>query len=210
MTGTQANHEEPKPKSSEQAIIASALVLGALGAFAGEGGARSGGEEVLFRGLQALVGAGIGATLAYLLTIFRARKRQSRLDSKLSNTSKGDTSMTATDNAEPVLPSFNKQGKRFGWLTDVRFNNFVTPGIVSVFYLLSLVIIGLGAVVYWLNTIEDSLDYEGAGGAFVTALWTAPIIVFVALLAALLVRLIFESIMVVFRIAEDLRRIRDK
>jgi hypothetical protein len=134
----------------------------------------------------------------------------SDLDSKLSNTSNGVTSMMATDNAEPVLPSFNKQGKRFGWLTDVRFNNFVTPGIVSVFYLLSLVIIGLGAVVYWLNTIEDSLDYEGAGSAFVTALWTAPIIVFVALLAALLVRLIFESIMVVFRIAEDLRRIRDK
>ena len=125
----------------------------------------------------------------------------SDLDSKLSNTSNGVTSMMATDNAEPVLPSFNKQGKRFGWLTDVRFNNFVTPGIVSVFYLLSLVIIGLGAVVYWLNLIEY---------AFVTALWTAPIIVFVALLAALLVRLIFESIMVVFRIAEDLRRIRDK
>lgn len=117
MTGTEAAPMEPKGRSSKQAIIASALVLGALGAFAGEGGTRNLGEEVLLRGLQALVGAGIGATLAYLLTTSQARKRQSQLDKKLSSTSQENIPTTDTGGNIMSTPK-PPQSTEFGGVQD--------------------------------------------------------------------------------------------
>lgn len=95
-----------------------------------------------------------------------------------------------------------------GWLTDVRFNNLATPRIVSFLYVLFLIFIGLGAFWFWIRTMLS--NQEEFSEMAILALWTAPLISFFALFVSLLVRLIFESIMVRFRIAEDLRKIRDK
>lgn len=110
-----------------------------------------------------------------------------------------------------VSTSLSTPGRRFGWLTDIRFNSFVTPAIVSALYLLSLIGVGLFALFFWTSTLIDaSAENEGTGALAILAIWTAPLIAFVALLLTLLIRLAFESIMVIFRIAEDLRHIRDK
>jgi len=118
--------------------------------------------------------------------------------------------MTVPSSAPPSTSS-SPSRKSLNWLTDIRFNNFITQWIVSVLYLLSLVGVGLFAVWYWTITLLDARDAgDGTGALAFLALWTAPLIVFVALLLTLLIRLAFESIMVRFRIAEDLRHIRDK
>jgi hypothetical protein len=92
---------------------------------------------------------------------------------------------------------------------DVRFNKFVTPMILSIFFVICLVAACLAGFGFWLQTISDFSE-DGLGTALFTALWTAPLITLAVILVCLLFRLIFESVMVIFRIAEDLRRIRDK
>lgn len=118
---------------------------------------------------------------------------------------RGQVPQAASQGAEVTVSS---PGGTLGWLTDVRFNNLVTPRIVSFLYVLFLIFIGLGAFWFWIRTML--LNQEEFFEIAILALWTAPLISFFALFVSLLVRLIFESIMVRFRIAEDLRKIRDK
>lgn len=201
MSGTEANQEEPKHKSSKRIIVVSALVLGVLGASVGEGrferrtrvekqtvsqvtdeliycevisqifyderarngrfirrqviptgqidgelcselipehardiktyyriedveqeklvpySSRNWSKEVSVRGLQALVGAGIGAAFAYFLTTSRSRRRQSKLGAKFSNTSKEDIQTTATGGNTMSTPQ-PSQSTGFGSVQD--------------------------------------------------------------------------------------------
>jgi len=64
-------------------------------------------------------------------------------------------------------------------------------------------------VVFWYSTVFEYSD-ETAGEKFTKIVWATPLSVLGAALVMLLVRLLFESVVVMFRIAEDLRRIRDK
>lgn len=126
----------------------------------------------------------------------------------LNRDEKEFTTMTSTHSSSSARHGSRHTG-RFGWIVDTQFNNFVTPFIVSALYAIGLVLTALVAIGYWIVTIADFSE-DGAGTALVTALWTAPLILVAALLIVILLRLAFESIIVRFRIAEDLRHIRDR
>lgn len=183
---------------------------------------RDWGAEAGSRSLRFIIGAAIGALLSFGLLSLLIRRNQivaaltglrgvaASTIGQIQNsvtTTKGGTAMTI--DSVPSPPQINTTRGQRRTVFDVRFNRFITPIILSIFYVICVVAAFLGGFVFWLQTISDFSE-EGSGTAFITALWTAPLILIVVVLVCLLVRLIFESVMVIFRIAEDLRKIRDK
>lgn len=177
--------------------------------------------EIVSRGFRFVIGAGIGAMLALVTLTFFFRRKEvlaalssaggavassvGHIQNSLSN-ARGGTTMTAS--SIPPTPAGTPKVHRRTFF-DIRFNRFVTPMILSIFYVICVFAACLFGFVFWLQTISDFSE-NGAGPAFITALWTAPLILLAVFLVCLLVRLIFESVMVIFRIADDLRKIRDK
>lgn len=181
------------------------------------------------RGVRSIIGAVFGAVLAYLLITVRYKRQEilhalsslGRVNQTHSHqiqstiTTTGGTAMTTeSDMPLPTTSTMNasradpvaKRNLHF----DIKFNRFFTPIIVSVLYVICQVLIALGTFVLWIVYVGDFAIDGSSGFVVLTMLWTAPVFLFAALLVILLLRLTFESIMVRFRIAEDLRRIRDK
>jgi hypothetical protein len=180
--------------------------------------------EIVSRGLRLIVGAAIGALAALLALAVFARSRS--IIATLSSVGRsatlsighvrrsvamreGDAVLTTGSVSSPPPPQTGASKSQRQTVFDVRFNKFVTPVILSFFYVICLVAACLAGFVFWLQTILDFLQ-DGLGSGFIAFLWTTPLILLAVILVCLLVRLIFESVMVIFRIAEDLRRIRDK
>ena len=82
----------------------------------------------------------------------------------------------------------------FGALFDVSFTSFVTTKIIKVIYIITLVLIGLGALAFTIAAFSQS----AAGGLFVLLI-AAPL---GALLYVIYARVLLEIVMAIFRIME--------
>jgi Domain of unknown function (DUF4282) len=82
----------------------------------------------------------------------------------------------------------------FGSLFDVSFSSLITTKVIKVLYVLSMILIGLTALVF----VGGAFSQSAAGG-IVTLLVFAPL---AALLYLIYVRVILEVIICVFRIME--------
>jgi hypothetical protein len=89
-----------------------------------------------------------------------------------------------------------------GSLFDFGFTSFVTPKVVKVLYVLIMVVLGLSG----LGFAASAFAVNTGAGIFVLII-VAPLFFFVFLA---LYRIALELFVVIFRIAEDLRAIRDR
>jgi hypothetical protein len=80
-----------------------------------------------------------------------------------------------------------------GSLFDVSFSSLITTKVIKVLYVLSMVMIGLGALVFIVAGFSNS------GGSGVLALVLAPLL---GLLYLIYVRVLLELVIAVFRIME--------
>ena len=89
----------------------------------------------------------------------------------------------------------------FSILTDLSFKRFVTPRLVRLIYCISLIAAALSAIAWMASGFQTSIFY----GAFTIA--TGPLAFFMYMLAA---RVILESMLAVFRIAENTEKLRER
>lgn len=90
-----------------------------------------------------------------------------------------------------------------GSLFDFSFTSFVTPKIIKVIY----VLITIWTVIWALIFLRFGFKYGGAAGGFFTLLVVDPILVVLTLGAY---RMVLELFMVVHRMHEDLKAIRER
>jgi hypothetical protein len=107
----------------------------------------------------------------------------------------------------PVGPHYETDKGFFGSLFDFSFDNFIAPKLVKFLYVLSLI----GATIYAIFLLIFGLAALGGGtdssaGVGLLAIIGAPILWFVWLILA---RLYLELVIVMFKISEDVRDIRD-
>jgi uncharacterized membrane protein len=88
-------------------------------------------------------------------------------------------------------------------LFDFSFTSFVTPKIIKVIY----VLVTIWTVIWALIFLRFGFKYGGAAGGFFTLLVVDPILVVLTLGAY---RMVLELFMVVHRMHEDLKAIRDR
>jgi len=86
----------------------------------------------------------------------------------------------------------------FTALIDISFTSFITTKLVKLIYIVSLILIGLGAIAMLISFFTCGI------GSGILGLIVTPIVV---LLEVMAVRVWLEIIMVVFRIAEDVNQI---
>jgi Domain of unknown function (DUF4282) len=91
----------------------------------------------------------------------------------------------------------------FGSLFDFSFTSFVTPKIIKVLYVLYTI----WMVVWALFFLRLGFKYGGAAGGFATLIVVDPIFL---VLSLGLYRVVLELFMVVYRIHEDLKAIRER
>jgi uncharacterized membrane protein len=99
-------------------------------------------------------------------------------------------------------PSSDAKGF-FGALFDFSFTSFVTPKIVKVIY----VLVTIWTVIWALIFLRFGFKYGGAAGGFFTLLVVDPILVVLTLGAY---RMVLELFMVVHRMHEELKAIRQR
>jgi len=103
----------------------------------------------------------------------------------------------ASDNGHGV-----SQKGFFRSLFDFGFNSFVTPKVIKVLYVLVMVVAGLGALGLLIAAFEVSPIV-----GILSLVIGCPIYLF---LTVAFYRVVLEFFMVVFRMAEDMRAIRDR
>lgn len=91
---------------------------------------------------------------------------------------------------------------------DIKFNRFISPTIVSVLYVLLSAAALLFVVFYWLGAVETVSSNEE--NVLLFALWSVPLAVVGLGILWIIIRLICESAIVIFRISDDLRSIRNR
>jgi hypothetical protein len=82
----------------------------------------------------------------------------------------------------------------FASLFDISFSSLVTTRVIKVVYVISMIVIGISALVFFVAALAD-----GETGSIVFAIIIVPI---VALLYLIYTRIILEVIIVLFRIME--------
>ena len=101
----------------------------------------------------------------------------------------------------PQLPL--EESKNFlNALFDFGFTSFVTPKVVKVLYLLIVVVVGLSALAFTVSMLAANLVL-----GLVVLLIGAPLYF---LVVTALYRIILEFFMVIFRMAEDIRALRER
>lgn len=110
--------------------------------------------------------------------------------------------------AAPPGPPAGKRkkagGKGFlGSLFDFSFSSFVTPKIIKVIY----VLLTIWTIIWALIFLRFGFKYGGAAGGFFTLLIVDPILIVLTLGAY---RMVLELFMVVHRMHEDLKAIRER
>ncbi len=91
-------------------------------------------------------------------------------------------------------------------LFDLRFENLVTPKMISVLYAISMVLVGLGLLAMLfsgLTSVVKGVRYSAWGMAFFGLVWVA-ISPLLALLYLALIRVFFEVVVILFKIRDDL------
>lgn len=110
------------------------------------------------------------------------------------------------EQATAGYPSPSQEGARskgfVGSLFDFGFTSFVTPTVVKVLYVLIMIVLGLTG----LGFAVSAFSLNKIAGIFVLIV-VAPLFFFVSLA---LYRIVLELFVVIFRIAEDLRAIRNR
>jgi Domain of unknown function (DUF4282) len=89
-----------------------------------------------------------------------------------------------------------------GALFDFSFTTFVTPKVVKVLYVLIVVVVGLSAVGFALSVLATNV-----GLGLIVLLVVAPLYF---LVVTALYRITLEFFMVIFRMAQDIRAIRER
>lgn len=95
-------------------------------------------------------------------------------------------------------------------IADVKFARLVTPSIMRGLYVVAICLVSIGFLVGWLGIVTGAYSDDGALRAYLVGLLSLPGLIVSAVIVLLVVRLIAESAIVRFRIADDLREIRDK
>lgn len=85
-------------------------------------------------------------------------------------------------------------------LYDFQFDHFVTPKLIRFFYAFFVIVLTIGAVIFFIAALAS-----GESGAIFIALIIVPLGYFLYLIFG---RMYFELIAALFRIADDLRAIR--
>jgi len=170
---------------------------------------RDWGAEFQSRGLRFIIGGVLALVL--VLVVANGGKILSRLNAEILGVSASRSVPNPISGGNAMAKDVSGERKTGGLVGvfDFGFQKFLTPVIVRILYALTTVVVALGAVVFWYSTVFEYSD-ETASEKFTKIVWATPLSVIGAALVMLLVRLLFESVVVVFRIAEDLRRIRDK
>jgi len=96
----------------------------------------------------------------------------------------------------------------FSALFDLSFRTFITRRLASVFYLVGLIAIGIGFIVYLVGGILNALSVMwlnvGAGvSGLIATLIVVPVITF---LAIILLRFVIEAVVALIAIAENTER----
>ncbi|GAA5203958.1 DUF4282 domain-containing protein [Microbacterium jejuense] len=109
----------------------------------------------------------------------------------------------------PVVGEVTDVGKGFfAALFDLSFRTFITRRLASVFYLVGLIAIGIGFVVYFVGGILSGISMmwfnPGAGiSALLATIIVVPVLTF---LAVILLRFIIEGVVALIAIAENTER----
>jgi uncharacterized protein DUF4282 len=103
--------------------------------------------------------------------------------------------------ATQQLPAAEPKGF-LGALFDFSFTSFVTPKVVKVLYVLIVVVVGLSALGFALSVLATNV-----GLGLIVLLIGAPLYF---LVVTALYRITLEFFMVVFRMAQDIRAIRER
>lgn len=115
-----------------------------------------------------------------------------------------DTGVPSAALADPA-----RAGKGFlAALFDLSFRTFITRRLASVFYLVGLVAIGIGFLVYFVGGIVSGASFirfnPGAGvSAIVATVVIVPVLTF---LAIMLLRFVIEAVVALIAIAENTER----
>ncbi|WP_019181230.1 DUF4282 domain-containing protein [Microbacterium yannicii] len=96
----------------------------------------------------------------------------------------------------------------FSALFDLSFRTFITRRLASVFYLVGLIAIGIGFIVYFVSGLIGGISllwYNVGGGisAIVATLVIVPVLTF---LAIILLRFVIEGVVALIAIAENTER----
>jgi hypothetical protein len=103
----------------------------------------------------------------------------------------------------PSGPRYDNDKGFFGSLFDFSFDNFIAPKLVKFLYVLSLILITILAIVF---VVAGLVGLGNGSPASLLAIILAPLIWLIYLISA---RLYLEFFIVVFKISDDLKDIRD-
>lgn len=107
----------------------------------------------------------------------------------------------------PAGPRYDNDKGFFGSLFDFSFDNFIAPKLIKFLYVLSLVLISLGAVFYVIFGFAMMASGSDSGAIVgLIAIVASPILWFLYVMGS---RVWLELMIVVFKISEDLKDIRD-
>lgn len=107
----------------------------------------------------------------------------------------------------PAGPRYDNDKGFFGSLFDFSFDNFIAPKLVKFLYVLLLILFSLAAIVWVIfgfAAMASGDDSGAVGGLFIIVL--TPIIWF---LYVMISRVWLELLIVMFKISEDIKDIRD-
>jgi uncharacterized membrane protein len=115
----------------------------------------------------------------------------------------GMSAMAGMTQARPKTRTKDGTKGFFAALFDFSFTSFVTPKIIKVLY----VLITVWTVIWALIFLRYGFKYGGAAGGFFTLIVVDPILILITLGAY---RMVLELFMVVHRMHEDLKAIRER
>jgi hypothetical protein len=103
----------------------------------------------------------------------------------------------------PLGPRYDNDKGFFGSLFDFSFDNFVSTKFVKFLYVVWLILISIGSIVYLVAGLVLLGNGSGIG---LLLILLAPL---VWLLALIFIRIWLERIIILFKISDDLKDIRD-
>ncbi|REE96041.1 DUF4282 domain-containing protein [Thermomonospora umbrina] len=107
----------------------------------------------------------------------------------------------------PAGPRYDNDKGFFGSLFDFSFDNFVAPKLIKFLFVVNLILISLFAIIYVIAGfafMASGTDSGAVGGLIIIII--APIAWFLGVMAT---RVWLELLIVMFKISEDIKDIRD-
>ena len=103
----------------------------------------------------------------------------------------------------PVGPRYDNDKGFFGSLFDFSFDNFIATKLVKFLYVLTLILLSVAAIIYLIAGLVALGNGSGYGLLLIVL---APVVWLFGLVVA---RLYLELVIVMFKISEDIKDIRD-